>query len=142
MGTVTIDPTSRNWAVLEAGKYGPGCEINAEVEITEFECPAEQGPAFDPDCEKGTYAFFKIQVRPQDNDVPINTIFHHEDISPNSGSRALGWLENIGVLVGDDGSFDPDLVAGTKCGVEMAEPRVNPKDPNKRYNKLKDVFGV
>jgi hypothetical protein len=140
MAQVRIDPKSKNWPYLEAGKYGPGTPNKGECEILTYECPAEEPPIYDPDNKRGPYAFIHVQVRP-DNGSLVN-IRHHEGIGENTGSRMIGWLINIGVPVADDGTHDDALVAGKRCIVEAGEPRADKDNPDRKFTRLRDILGA
>lgn len=145
MAQVRIDPKAGLFPYLEAGKYGPGMDHEAECEIMEFSV-GEDNPAYDPDGKQGPYAYLNIQVRQPDK--AIVNIRHHESIAPNSGCRLMstkakpGWLANLGVEVADDGTFDDTTLPGKKCIVECGDPRVDKENPDRKFTRLRNVFGT
>lgn len=139
MAIVRINPKSKEWPYLKVGgKYGPGAEHSAEVTVTEFVPQVEvgDGPGFDRDCEKADYCFFNFQVKSQE--FGLSFVRTHQPIDESSGSKALEFISNLGIHVDEDGNFDDTGIVGTKCVVEVKEPRQG-KD-GKWWNG--DVVGV
>lgn len=142
MAQVRIDPKSKNWPYLEAGKYGPGQQYEAECELMSFECPSSEMPAYDQDGEDGPYAYFEVQVR-RDDQRP-QTIRHWEPLKANTGSRALPWVENIlgADAVSPEGDFDDTSLPGAKLIVECSEPSPAKGNPDKKYTRVKTLFAA
>lgn len=145
MAQVRIDPKSQNFPYLEAGKYGPGCDVEAECEVMEYEVAEDADgnpvhPPYDPQNERGPWAFIRIQVRPAEGQL-VN-LRHYEPIAKDSGSKMLGWITNLGVNVAEDGTHDSNTVPGLKCGVECGEPRSARDNPDRKFTVLRDVFGI
>ncbi len=143
MALVSMDPSASNWPYLTAGKYGPGMDHEAECEITEYEFPALEAPRFAPEDPPESWAKMRIKVRVEGG---ISTVlFVDIPIGPNSGSRLGDWLTALGINVSDDGTFahDPDHLPGTKCAVEVGDPRKDKNDPKKFYTgNVRGLFGV
>lgn len=132
MSQFTLDPKSASRPYLVAGEYGPGRAFEADCEISKFEIPASENPRYDKDGARGPYAYFEIKVRSEERG--FNTLFHHEPIGENSGSRVLGWLVELGHATPDGTIADTDMVAGTKVVVTVGDPRQDANDPNRYYN--------
>lgn len=124
-GSFQLDPSSSARPFLVAGEYGPSRTFEADCEISKFQIPAEENPRYDKEGERGPYAFFEIKVRSEDRGFV--TIFHHESIKENSGSRVLPWLRDLGLATDDGNIPDVDAVPGTKVVVVVGDPR---KDQN------------
>jgi len=141
MAIVKIDKRASSYPVLEhGGMYGPGLQHEADVELTQFECPAEKMPAYDRDGERGPYAYFGLVVITSDGERVF--VDHWESIAPGSGSKALVHLKNAGVAVSEDGEFDDSDVAPRKLGgIQVADARPS-KDGSRLYNgKLLAIVG-
>ena len=129
MGIVNIDPKVLERPVLAEGQYGPGLQFNADVELTGFECPAEEKlPAYDPDGARGPYAYFGFKVAKADG----KTLWPEEwvEIGEGSGRKIQDFLAAAGVELTDDGNggfrFATEDVAPRKLnGIQMAAPRAS-----------------
>jgi hypothetical protein len=138
MGTFKLDPKAAMRPILPtAGQYGGGLN-NTDVELTRFECPAEDRlPAYDPEGTEGPYAYFGFQAT---GDHGLIFLDHWEPIGPGTGSRVERWLEQIGVTIVDH-EFDPSEVAGRKVVVEVNDPRTA-KDGRVYTGNLKNVVAA
>ena len=131
MGTdiVNIDPTVLERPVLKEGVYGPGLQHEAEVELSGHECPAEEKlPAYDPEGERGPYAYFGFQVRTSDG--KLHFIDEWVQISVGSGRKIQEMLTQAGVDLADDGKGGFDYDTGSVAprpvnGIQMAAPRAS-----------------
>lgn len=141
MSLARIDPKSELRPHLPtAGEYGAG-KNGCDCKVSAFEYPAEEMlPGYDREGERGPYAYFGFQVRGAD--LPGGVVFHNEwqEVAEGTGSKALGWLKNLGVSVSEDGEFDPDDVVGRECIIEVGDP----KESNGRIftGRLRQVFGA
>jgi len=142
MALVSMDPSASNWPYLKGGVYGPGHPNDADCEITEYEFPALEAPRFAPDDDPSNWAKMQIKVRVTGGIT--TTLFLDIPISANSGSRLGEWLTAVGVPCEGAGfAHDPDTVPGTKCVVELGDPRPDKNDPKKLYTgKVKAIYGV
>lgn len=143
MSIVNIDPKSGNFPYLrQGGKYGAGMENEAEVVVSDLDpnvTEAGKGPGYDKDCERGAYIMFVFRVTEADQVVYLRD---YQSTTPNSGSKALRFLESLGVPVDDAGNFDTDNVVGKACILEVGPPGVSAKTGNPYSGRLKDVIGV
>lgn len=136
-----IDTTAKDFPVLRsAGEYGPGRTHEADCEIVEFEIPALEGPGYDRNCERDQYAFFKVRVASEEFGTVM--LFHHEKIGSNTGSKAQPWLSALGHC-SVSGKIEDQDVPGTKCGVEVTDPRQDKNDQDKFWNgNIRNIFAV
>ena len=136
-----IDPKSKDFAYLpKAGKYGPGTPNPAEVVFYDFRIipqghPPEKGrkPGFDPECKDDSYAHFHFQVKSEQHGI-VN-LHEFQRTAPNTGSKALDWLRQMGVAVNDKGQFKVDgLTPRSGLIIEVTDPRPDKKDKSKVYS--------
>ena len=145
MGIVHIDPTVLEYPVLQEGIYGPGLDNEADVELSGFECPAEEKmPAYDPEGERGPYAFFGFKVKTAEGKLFF--VDHWTKIGTGSGPEVSNFLECAKVDKAEDGQggfdFDTSDVAPRKVnGVQMAAPTTS-KNTGAKYNgRVKAIIG-
>lgn len=143
MSIVNIDPQSGAFPYLHnGGKYGPGMENPAEVVVSDFDpnvTEAGKGPGYDRDCERGTYVMFVFKVTETDQVVYVRD---YQSTKANTGSKALRFLESLGVPVDDAGNFDSDNVVGKECIIEVGPSGVSANTGNPYTGRIKDVIGV
>ena len=142
MSIVNMDPESGKFPHLEnGGKYGPGMENEAAVKVSKFVALCEAGtkdaPAYDRDCDKGDYVMFVFQVTEPHQVVYVR---HWEQTGANTGSKALQYLENLGVPTDDAGNFDDEQVPGCDCILEVGPPSTKNGKTYSGY--VKDVIGI
>ncbi len=124
-----------------AGTWGPGCDIEADVEIVNYEFPSAKDPAYDKEENateakpyRGPYVLFAIRC----------SRFGEKDINQDwfvEQNRALVALTGLGVHVDDDGSHDTDQVNGLKVILTTGDPRNN-KDGKPAYSTIRSLQGI
>ena len=144
MSIVNVSPESGNWPYLrQGGKYGPGVENPAEVEVTDINPDVQEegkGPGYDKDCEDGRYVQITYRVT-QDGGMVVY-IRDLQCVAANTRSRLLRYLESLGVPVDDDGNFDTDNVIGKKCILEVGPPTQNASTKIWYSGWVTDVIGI
>jgi len=140
MSIVSIDPKSADRPYLKlGGEYGAGRNNGGEVECVAFEYPAEAGPGYDRESRDDTYCQFTFTVKHPD--FGFVSLRHWEGTKEGSGSRALEFIRNLGVEVGDQGEFDDSQVAPRKCAIEVRDPRQG-NDGRWWTGNVSNVFGI
>lgn len=144
MAIVNVNPKMDKRRILEqGGQYGQGLQHQADVELTNFESPNEEGkldrmPPFDKDGEEGPYWYLNIKVATPDGKRTF--------VQEWQRSRQLRTtLQVIGVPVTDnpDGTFtfDDSQVAPRKLGgIEVEAPRETP-DGRRFGGRVKQIIG-
>lgn len=142
MALVSIDPAASNRPYLLGGTYGPNLQHDADCEITEYEFPALEPPRFAPEDSPNNWAKMQIKVRVTGGITTV--LFVDINIEANSGCRLGEWLTAIGIDCDGEGfTHDPDTVPGTKCAVEIGDPRPAKNDPNRMYSgRVRNLYGV
>lgn len=141
-GYVEFNPDAEKRAYLKvAGKYGPGLEHPADCEVSAYEMPSTENPAYDTEGKRGPYAMLNIRVASEE--FGLCFVRHFEPIGSFAGSRMPRWLGNLGVPMGPAPTYRhrPGDVIGHKCGVEVGDPR-NSNDGRSFTGRLMDVFGA
>ena len=141
---VEFHPDAQKRPYLRGGQYGPGMPHQAECEVTDYQFPADETPGWDVENKENVEDWAFIRIRVNSDEFGMITIFHHEPISADSGSKLGNWLVGMGIPVeGETFRHDADLVVGTKCGIEVGDPRQDKNDAEKFYTgRLLQVFGV
>jgi len=124
-----------------AGTWGPGCDIDADVQVVGYEFPSADDPAYDRKENassakpyRGPYVRFDIRAsRPGEKN--INERWYVEQ------NRALVTLTGLGVHVDDDGSHDTDQVVGLKCILTTGDPSNN-KEGRPAYSRIRSLQGI
>jgi hypothetical protein len=143
MPKIMYNPEAANRPFLpNAGIYGSGCDHEADVTVYSVKL-AEPGsmeaPFDDKDCRNDTYTVWTFQVAYEGNMVFARSRAQ-ANTKPNSGSKNIAWIENLGFQVTDE--FDTDLLVGRKCRVKIAKPRQDKEDPTVWYTgSVVDVYG-
>ena len=145
---VELHPDAQKRPYLHGGQYGPGLQHSAECEVVEYDFPAKEPPRYAPNDPAENYAFLQIRVR--SDEFGMNTIFHYEPITANSGSKLGTWLTAMGVPVeGETFMHDTDQVVGLKVCVTVGDARVDKNDPEpdpekKRHftGRMTDIFAA
>ena len=130
MSTFHVNPESARFPYLVAGEYGPSRPFESDVEITRFEIPAEENPPYDREGARGPYAYIEFTVRSDDRGFV--KLRHFEAFGDNSGSKLLPWMKGLG-LATDEGEVFVDQVEGTKCAIEVGDPKQSNQDPNRWF---------
>ena len=141
MAIFSFDPTEMNKPLRpffdKAGTWGPGCDHDAECEITGYEFPAGKNPPYDPNGEQGETALFVIRCTRQ-GEANINADWW----VPQNKAKAV--LQALNVHVEDNGDHDSDAIVGLKCIVHTGDPkmdkRVNP--PVLAYSTIYSLQGI
>lgn len=143
MSIVNIDPDAGKFPYLrQGGKYGPGMENEAEVVVSDIVPDVSEdgkGPGYDKDCERGPYILFTFKVTEADQVVYLRS---YQTTKANTGSKALRFLESLGVPTDDAGNFDTDNVVGKECIIEVGPPGVSKTTGNPYSGNIKDVIGL
>ena len=144
MAIVELHPDAQKRPYLRGGQYGPGLTLNADCQVVDYQFPADETPGWDVENRENREDWCFIRIRVKSDDFGTCDIFHHEPISADSGSKLGGWLAAMGVAVeGETFRHDTDQVVGSKCGVEMGDPRQDKNDADRYYTgRLLQVFGV
>lgn len=147
---ISIPTSSRRRPLPEGGIYGPGLQVEADVELYSLE-PAEQPPGYDKAGEFSPYWEFTFRIMPADG--PQYFVRDKVSFAAGSGSKAIPWLEAAGVpfetSVDPDGNecfnFDKDAAAPRKIGgIEMGSPREWVGDDNVKrqaHGRILQVIG-
>jgi len=144
MPIVEMHPDAQKRPYLRGGQYGPGMTNEADCQVVDYQFPADETPGWDKDNKENREDWAFIQIRVNQNGGPTCNIYHHEPIGPDSGSKLGNWLTGMGIAVeGETFRHDTDTVVGSKCGVEMGDPRQDKNDRDRFYTgRLLQVFGV
>jgi len=131
MSIVNVSPESGNFPYLrQGGKYGPGMENDCTVEVSDLDPEVNEdgkGPGYDKNCEEGSYIQFTFKVTEADQIVYVRDL---QCKAPNTRSKALRYLESLGVPVDDAGNFDTDNVIGKPCIIEVGPPNQSTTNGN------------
>lgn len=124
-----------------AGTWGPGCDIEADVEIMNYEFPSAKDPGYDKEEDstaakpyRGPYVLFALRCS-RDGEKDINQDWFVEQ------NRALVTLVALGVHVGEDGAHDTDQVNGLKCIITTGDPGNN-QEGKPAYSRIRSLQGI